>query len=81
MNCFSLSSKDGSAGGCMTTAACAGRGDRPPLRGPGRPPWGRADPGRLRAFLLGLGLLDGQIDFPSGETERIFTVTSCPSVR
>ena len=39
--------------GCASAAAGAGT----TALGPGRS-------GRLRAFLLGLGLLDGQIDFP-----------------
>lgn len=64
----------GHCGLCRTGRPPAAAGAGTTALGPGRS-------GRLRAFLLGLGLLDGQIDFPSGETERIFTVTSCPSVR
>ena len=68
MNCFSLSSKDGSAGGCMATVACAG----PAAAGAGTTALGPGRSGRLRAFLLGLGLLDGQIDFPlRGEGEDL----------
>ena len=62
---------------CLLLAACLLR----PLRGPGRPPWGRADRAGCGRSCWGWACLMDRLIFPSGETERIFTVTSCPSVR